>query len=600
MDGLPDPNTPSRPPLVVDGPGHTRPALPNSPSNIQNRSKRNRIAQTQVPPIKITGLNPSARQHGVANAIMASSLDEMVRTALMRKSVTMKLATVLDDYVASYSGDHNKEARAIAKELVSTIAIHLRTHHFAATGGDEVLPIGQPLSTQTSGASQKPSKSEGARLHSSNPTSYSAVLAANLNGSTSSGVLKRPAAPRPTKPANSATTVSNREDLRVLCTLHQDPTVTIPRQDPFHLRAAICKALNLQLADVPKVTLTQTGFAIHPANKSVRDKLISEENKTLIQRACVVDKVALPEKWYTYALTDVPYTFTNLTPDLRTVDTDKLLVEECRAQTGLEPIEYKRSIHGPNPVTGRGTFIISFLAPVRRFQLFGTGGFSRLIEKSPKVQRHSNGCQGYCNQRACTRAPRCQRCGDRLDNHSPGELATCTRPCRCANCYGPYEAGHDNCPAAPKVVKKRITPLTKSELAKVRKIGLQAFQKANKRPTQTTNEEAMEEDTDAALLRQQLNEEAPSTLREAAANKRSLSGTRITRGRPDNTPSTSSTSDNSSSSGASIEDPEVVALPVATRLPRSASTKRKNYNTTTVGGYNKAAGIDSTPTQSQW
>jgi hypothetical protein len=501
MDGLPDPNTPSRPPLVVDGGGHTRPALPNSPSNFQNRSKRNRTAQTQVPPIKLTGLNPSARQHGVANAIMASSLDEMVRTTLMRKAVTMKLATALDDYVASYSGDHNKEARAIAKELVSSIAIHLRTHHFAATGGDELLPIGQPLSTQTSGASQKPSKTEVAWAHISAPTSYSAVLTANLNGSTSSGALKHPAGTRPTKSTKSASPI--KEDLRILYTLHQDPTLSIPRQDPFHLRASIYKTLGLQLADVPKVTNTQTGFAIHPANKTIRDKLISEESKTLIQRACVVDKVALPEKWYTYALTDVPYSFTDLSPDMRIVKTEKLLVKECRAQTGLEPIDYKRSQHGPNPVTGRGTYIISFLAPVRRFQLFGTSGFSRLIEKPPRIHRHADGCQGYCNPRGCTRAPRCQRCGDRLDNHSTEELSSCARPRRCANCYGPFEARHNNCPAAPKVVKKRITALTKSELSAVRKVGLQAFRKANKPPTPTAAE-PMEEDTDAALLREQL------------------------------------------------------------------------------------------------
>jgi len=87
---------------------------------------------------------------------MASSLDEMVRSAVIRKAVSMKLASVLDDYVASYKDDHNKEQRAIAKELVTSIATHLRTHHFAASGGDEVLPIGLPLSTQTSGASQKP------------------------------------------------------------------------------------------------------------------------------------------------------------------------------------------------------------------------------------------------------------------------------------------------------------------------------------------------------------------------------------------------------------------------------------------------------------
>lgn len=603
MDGPPDPDTPSRPPLAVDGGGHTRPSPPNSPSNIQNRGKRSRTVQTQVPAIKFTGLNPSARQHGVANAIMASSLDEMVRAATMRKTVTMKLAAALDEYVATYTGDHNKEQRAIAKELVSSIAIHLRKQHFAAPGGEAALPIGQSLSSQTSGAPQNPPKSNGARTQSSAPTSYASAVASNLPGPTE----KRQAAPRPAK---LTPTVSTKEDLRVLATLHQTPaTSTAPRQDSFHIRAAICKALKLQLADIPKVTHTQTGFAIHPASKVIRDKVVSEESKTLIQRACACVKLALPEKWHTYALTDVPYTFMNLSPDMPMVDTDTILAEEAQAQTGLTPIDFKRSQFGPNPSTGRGTFIVSFLEPVRRFQLFGTGGFSRPVQKAPKVHRHAKGCQGYCNPRACTRAPRCHHCSDRLDSHSPGELALCARAARCANCYGPYEAGHEKCPAAPRVVKKRVTPLTRSELAAVRKVGLQAYQRAGTQAADANpdagtqaadaNPDAMEEDTDVDLLRQQLETEAPSTL-QGAATKRSLSGAAITRARPHNTPSPSSVLGNTPNpgSGASLEVQGEEAPSSSARPLRTVNSTPKNYKVDTRTGFNKAAGIDNTPSPS--
>ena len=53
----------------------------------------------------------------------------------------IKLATALDDYIAFYLGDYNKEVKIITKELISFIIIYLWTYYFTIISGDKLLFI---------------------------------------------------------------------------------------------------------------------------------------------------------------------------------------------------------------------------------------------------------------------------------------------------------------------------------------------------------------------------------------------------------------------------------------------------------------------------
>jgi hypothetical protein len=90
------------------------------------------------------------------------------------------------------------------------------------------------------------------------------------------------------------------------------------------------------------------------------------------------------------------------------------------------------------------------------------------VDKKPRLRIHDPGCQGYCFGTRCKRMPRCRQCGDRTDKHMTLE---CHAPLQCANCLGPYQSGHENCPAKPTFTGGRWAPLKKKTRAKVRAAG---------------------------------------------------------------------------------------------------------------------------------
>ncbi|KAG6094183.1 hypothetical protein E4U30_003550, partial [Claviceps sp. LM220 group G6] len=55
----------------------------------------------------------------------------------------------------------------------------------------------------------------------------------------------------------------------------------------------------------------------------------------------------------------------------------------------------------------------------------------------------------------------------------------CAKPAKCANCHGPYEAGHELCPAAPKRANGEIKRPTCNKLKKIRRNGRRAYANAN-------------------------------------------------------------------------------------------------------------------------
>ena len=364
------PDTPSALGNVIFDASFTRDALPNTSSNLQRRGKRSKQIHTQVPAIRLSdsisiGMNKTSS--GTAGAVLLPHLDEMVRYATLRRDIAVKLASTIDDFVA---GLEHKDHRAIAKEYAAYIATQLRTQFFA-TSGSTVLPIGQPLSPPSSlGEVQRPPKQVASSTY------------ASISSSSSRGVnidIRPTKSPKAT-PARAA--VPAKEDLRVLASLQQETAVTAPRLDQFKARTVILRAFALELADIPKVTHTATGYAIYPATKTIRDKLVSEEGKRILGRNLHCDKIQLPEIWFTYALTDVPYSFLGLTEGGALVETEN----SSPRRLSLKQARLRSTSNGPS--TGR-TLLPAAAHSLCPFLNQSDGSGSSALVDSPAEWRRS-------------------------------------------------------------------------------------------------------------------------------------------------------------------------------------------------------------------
>ena len=212
----------------------------------------------------------------------------------------------------------------------------------------------------------------------------------------------------------------------------------------------------------------------------------------------------LPETWYTYAVPDVPYSFPDYTRPGIYINTADVIADEVFIKARCRPVSCRPCRHGPDPVTGRGTWLVSFLNPVSSFRLFDSSGISKYVEKKPTIELHNPGCQGYCDRKRCNRVPRCNNCGGELRLHSGGP---CDKQPMCANCKGPFPAGHEGCAAAPKRANGRLIRPSGTERKKIRKAGARRYRAAVSRQEAAAQEDAMQE----AILRdvEEAEKEAP-------------------------------------------------------------------------------------------
>lgn len=123
-----------------------------------------------------------------------------------------------------------------------------------------------------------------------------------------------------------------KEDIRVLVTLAEGA----PRPEPYLMRHKLVTMLKGSPSDIQHVRRTPAGYAIQPATKLVRDRLVADELKKELGCAFDASKVSLPEKWYTYAIQDVPFSM-KLGPAEYT-STGDLIEEEVYVQTGQKPV----------------------------------------------------------------------------------------------------------------------------------------------------------------------------------------------------------------------------------------------------------------------
>lgn len=420
-----------------------------------------------------------------ARSALLGEYNAIDKSAGMQRKITMQLADLLDNFTRQFK---KPDEHFYAKELNHKLVNYLKVHLFSSSNGDTYVPLrlqgrtdsGQP--TITTSSSKKPvtfadiakiPKNQGATKFSH------ATTTSRGQGST----LAR---------QQSKEIKTERQDRRVFITM--ELTQLLDRPEPYAIRRAICDRFGskLAMADIPSVSPIKTGWALLPSSFKVREALLSPEGRELIISALGATGVREPEKWLNYAVPGVPLTLQSLERTLVNVTT-ALIAEEVFSQTKCEPTNVRISRHGANHVTGTATFIVSFTKTVRSFRLFSSEQ-SKLIEHKQPITRHDPGCQGYCTPLKCTRAARCVKCSVRVDQHEGGAAragANCTQPDRCANCFGPFPASHDHCPAKPKRHLGNLIRLTRKEQDKIRKHGAREYKALHTAAPDT----AMEEET---------------------------------------------------------------------------------------------------------
>lgn len=284
-----------------------------------------------------------------------------------------------------------------------------------------------------------------------------------------------------------------KEDIRILARVPEEHHGWARSLGKFALCDAVSKATGLSQTDILNVHQIPTGFAIKPANKAVRDVLLAKEAE--VQNCLRASKIEIPVKWYTYAISNCPIKLPNILGDL--IDTEAIIEDEIVTQSGSRPVRLHPSKHStkfPNP--DRQTWIASFLQPVRSFRLFGKSAVARPVEKSPRIERHNPGCQGFHPNRYCSRRQRCENCSSHVDGDKP-HPQPCDLPPRCANCYGPFPASHENCPAKPIKKYNVTTQPTIKELKAIRQIGRKAYNEAKPTAYQPNSTTGSQTSTDA-------------------------------------------------------------------------------------------------------
>lgn len=468
-----EPSTPSRLPPDRSA-RRTRDQGPESPSheNLRASTRPQQGLIRQAPPqrpdfggVAINGNSSSS----VATAVTQHH-QALQAAARARAHVTILIASAIDNCIASCSSPEQKK---VALELQQRVIQALTSSSTSSSPTSSDASTSRDSSSDRSAGSRPNGRvtyADAARAPQQRDNNATTRSAQSQQRSRSQSRPRPNTNPNP----NTARARLQKEDPRIFISV---PAWTrLQKPSPFAIRKAIVDSIQgLTLQDIPVASAIKTGWAITPASKAVRDELMTQENRKLMMRAVDGDSIRLPEQWINYAVQGVDSAYRTLGGE-SIPTTKEMVAEEALSQTGQTPVDCRISRHGAS-ANGLTTWIISYRQPVRSFRLFGTSDFAKEIRKHPAVQRHEDGCQGYCNSSRCTRAVRCINCSERKDGHEGPFGDLCTRDHKCANCYGPHRAGHQDCPAIPKRVSGKLIKPTKRELVAIRKIGLQATQR---------------------------------------------------------------------------------------------------------------------------
>ena len=511
---------------------HTRSPDPESPQWLNTRASE-RLQEDllhHAPPLNSQNPGRGAPKPQVSDAVRRH-ITKTQKTAQLWNTITTAFAAAVDQHAGGYT---NPEEARIAEELQKKVIQALTS----------LISSNSPSSHSKDTSHSNPNAQDMGRRSWADVARDPQISMPKDRGSNRPLNPARPRSGPPPKP---------KEDLRIFIVI-SDPATRFQRPSPFAVRQAVCRSIaGITLQDIPMASRINTGWAITPASKTIRDQLMTQENREFMLRALDGDSVRTPERWINYAVQGVPSSF-------RTVEgtdlpiTTQLVEEEACSQTDKPPVSCRPSRHGAN-LNGLTTWIISYKEPVRSFRLFGTSEFSKVINKHPTIHRHNPGCQGYCNTARCTRVVRCVHCGDRTDRHQGQYGDDCSHKARCANCHGPHPASHSNCPAAPRRVNGHLTKPTKTELNAVRRTGRAAYQHLHTTVEETLYQTPLQQEAIPVEVPQEATTAQPSNLRRALEEEGSTA------------PATTVNASQASTSTSSGE-----------KRPRRAATGRKCLN----------------------
>jgi hypothetical protein len=413
----------------------TRPLDPLTPNIGERFPKRSQREHITVPePLPYGG---KARKSTTATTALQEGIEASISDATRTAAILKEFAARTDAFASGYKGQKDQQ---IAEAVANTVARALVAYY------QESFASG-PKATQ-------------AMPKAPHAPTYASITKGTAN--TNAGASRAAPDKRPQKILRVS-----REDHRVLVAL--PPALLRAREETYPLRRRLVEKISgLTMAMIPAITPTRTGWALTPSDLATRDLLLAEQAAVL--EASGGHEILVPEVWYDYVVPLIPAAFHGVSGDI--LVTPELVIEEAFNQTGETPVRCNISRHGANPNSGKASWIISFKKKVRSFHIFNTWSQARLIDKKPRLNRHSiGGCQGWCNPTKCTRAPLCGHCGSKLDGHDGPAGDNCRHKAKCANCWGPHEASHNNCPARPKTKNGSIIRPTKTELRRIRQAG---------------------------------------------------------------------------------------------------------------------------------
>ena len=238
-----------------------------------------------APPLSSQNPGGGAPKPRVSDAVQRH-ITETQKITQLWNTITAAFAAAVDQHAESYT---NPQEAKIAEELQQKVTQALTS----------LSPSNSPPSTRRSSDTSH----SNSRSQESGRRSW-ADVARDYEISDSSGS-------RPLNPAKSwpGLPAKPKEDNRIFIAI-SNPARRLQQPSPFAVRQAICKSIGgIALRDIPSASPINTGWAITPANQTIRDQLLTQENQELLVRALDGDAVRVPEHWINYAVQGVPSSF---------------------------------------------------------------------------------------------------------------------------------------------------------------------------------------------------------------------------------------------------------------------------------------------------
>jgi hypothetical protein len=240
---------------------HTRSPDPESPQAINNRVsvRLQRDLHHHAPPLSSQNPGGGAPKPRVSNAVQRH-ITETQKITQLWNTITTAFAAAVDQHAESYTNPQEAKIAEVLQQKVIRALTSLSLNNSS--------PPSSRWSSDTS-HSNPMSQEPGRR-------SWADVAKDPQISDRGSNRPLIPARTRPSPPAKP------KEDNRIFIAI-SNPAMRLQQPSPFAVRQAVCKSIGgITLLDIPAASPINTGWAITPANKTIRDQLMTQENQKLI------------------------------------------------------------------------------------------------------------------------------------------------------------------------------------------------------------------------------------------------------------------------------------------------------------------------------